>query len=49
MTLSNVKYAKNIDDSLVQNIMKTHNDYDDKNSPRHSEAGKNQYLQQTLN
>ena len=48
MTLSNVKYTKNIDVFLVANVMETHYESNDENPPRHSEAVQPRDLQQTL-
>ena len=49
MTLSNVKYTKNIDDFLAENIMENYYESDDENPRHHSEAVQPKYLQQTLN
>ena len=49
MSLSNVKYTKNIEDFLVENITETHYKYADENPHCHSDARQNKYLQQTLN
>ena len=48
MTLSNVKYNKNIEDFLVENIMETHSESKDENPTHNSEARQIKDLQQTL-
>ena len=49
MTFSNVKNTKKIEDILVENITKTHYEYEAENPPRHSGAGQVKHLQQILN
>ena len=44
MTLSNVKYTKNIDDFLAENIMENYYESDDENPRHHSEAVQPKYL-----
>ena len=48
MSLSNVKYTKNIKDFLFENIAENIYEYEDENPPFHSEAGKVKGVQQTL-
>ena len=48
MTLSNNKDTNNIEYFSLKNIKETHYESEYENTPRHSVAGKNKYLQQTL-